>query len=416
MGANEQIKNVGILGGGQLGCMLADAALALGLEPRIYAEASSPAASIFADRTVTGSMSDESALRDFFSQVRVVAFENEFLDCDLLERAARGLSLRFSPSLDSIRRLQDKLEQKKLLVELGLPTADYDAILPDQRGTRARDAIDRAYQRFEGQVVFKWSRMGYDGKGVCLAREGATGRAEALAFCEPSLERGVAVYAERKIAFRRELAIIACRSITGEFKAYPLVTSRQERGICKLVLGPATQLGAPAALESQAREAARRLAESMKLEGSFALELFETPEGKLAINEIAPRVHNSGHYSQDACPASQFENHWRALLGMPFGETRASGGFGMLNLLGPEGIALRLPQRRTELPFPPVPEPIRLHWYAKAEVRPWRKVGHLNAVCADASELKELEAKLDKYQQSWVDRLHELQDHRSPSK
>lgn len=409
MNSKGLTKLVGILGGGQLGCMLADAALALGLEPMIFAEASSPAASLFTHQIVTGAMSDESALRSFFKNVRVVAFENEFLDCDLLQRAAQGLELRFSPGLDAIRNLQDKLQQKNILAELKLPTADFEAILPGQSDEQVRSAVDQAFERFKGQVVFKWSRMGYDGKGVCLAQDTPSGRQAAFDFCQQSLARGVAVYAERKIAFRRELAIIGCRSVTGQFAAYPLVTSQQERGICKLVLGPATALGAPPALEAQAREAARKLADAMSLEGSFALELFETPEGTLAINEIAPRVHNSGHYTQDACPASQFENHWRAVLGLPFGDTRASASFGMLNLLGPEGVELRLPQRRTELPFPAVPAPLKLHWYAKAEVRPWRKVGHLNVASRQAGDLPELERRLELYHAGWIARLKELQ-------
>lgn len=408
---NEQPQLVGILGGGQLGCMLADAALALGLEPRIFAEASSPAAHLFADRTLTGAVSDASALRAFFEKVRVVAFENEFLDCDHLARVAQGLPLRFSPGLDAIRRLQDKLEQKNILAELKLPTAEFIAIQP---GEDASAAVQNAFERFDGQVVFKWSRMGYDGKGVCLAKDTPSGRTQALAFCEQSLDRGVAVYAERKIAFRRELAIVGCRSVGGEFDAYPLVLSRQEHGICKLVLGPATALGAPAALEAQARAAAQKLAESMKLEGSFALELFETPEGELAINEIAPRVHNSGHYTQDACATSQFENHWRALMGLPLGDTRTSACFGMLNLLGPEGVALKLPERRTELPFPPAPETLKLHWYAKSEVRPWRKVGHLNTTEGEAAAVSRLEERLEQYHSSWIDRLKELQHKRSP--
>ena len=279
-------------------------------------------------------------------------------------------------------------------------------------------AVESAYSRFGGQVVFKWSRMGYDGKGVCLAEDSPQGRIQAVEFCKSSLKRGVPVYAERKIPFKRELAIIGCRGHRGDFATYPLVLSEQQHGICRQVLGPATQLGASPALESQAREAARKIAESMKLEGSFALELFETSEGSLSINEIAPRVHNSGHYTQDACPASQFENHWRGVLGLPLGETRAAAAFGMLNLLGPEGVVLSLPRRRTQLPFPPVPAPLVLHWYAKAEVRPWRKVGHLNAALnashgPGAAGLPDFAT----YQTSWANQLALLQTQalRSPS-
>jgi 5-(carboxyamino)imidazole ribonucleotide synthase len=406
--SGSNTKDVGILGGGQLGCMLADAALALGLEPRLFAEAGSPAAALYPGRTTIGSVSDAQALRGFFAQVRIIAFENEFLDCSLLEHAAKGLSLRFGPGLNAIRELQDKLRQKEILTRLGLPTAEYLALQP---AGDAQAFVREAFERLQGEAVFKWSRLGYDGKGVLLASSSEAGRREALEFCERSLSRDIAVYAERKIAFRRELAVVACRSIRGKFAAYPLVISEQERGICKRVFGPARALGVSTELETEAQECARRLAEAMGLEGAFALELFETPEGKLSINEIAPRVHNTGHYSQDACPSSQFENHWRALLGLELGDTRVRDAcFGMLNLLGPEEIALSVPQRRDHLPFPEAPAPLVLHWYAKGEVRPRRKVGHLNGVVPGAGQIPELSRLFEDYQTRWTEKLRELQE------
>jgi 5-(carboxyamino)imidazole ribonucleotide synthase len=413
MSQNRLDQRIGILGGGQLGCMLADAAISLGLHPAIYAESSSPAAALFAEQVSLGEMRDTARLREFLTNQDVVVFENEFLDCTLLEEAARGSHVRFAPGLSAIRRLQDKLSQKKLLEELGLPSAPFTEILP---GQEARAAVDAAYGRFGGQVVFKWSRMGYDGKGVCLARDTAEGRLEAERFCRESLDRRVPVYAERKIAFRRELAIIACRDgHDGALSCYPLVISEQERGICRRVLGPATALGVSPGLEAEAVAAARRLGEAVRLEGAFALELFETEDGRLSINEIAPRVHNSGHYSQDACRASQFENHWRAVLGLGLRAPDPAPAFGMLNLLGPERVAVALPRRREELPFAPAPAPLKLHWYAKAEIRPWRKVGHVNAVADDPNRLPELERSLQNYHSAWAQSLPRLPSQRSPS-
>jgi 5-(carboxyamino)imidazole ribonucleotide synthase len=397
----------GILGGGQLGCMLADAALALGLELKIYAEAGSPAGALFPGRVTIGSLKDEKTLRSFFTPLSVVVFENEFLDCDLLERAARGLALRFAPGLPAIRELQDKLRQKEIFSELKLPSAEFLPIHPQED---AAAAVEKAYKQLQGNVVFKWSRMGYDGKGVCLSDDSPAGRQEALAFCQVSLARGVPVYAERKIAFRQELAIIGCRQVTpARFTAYPLVLSEQVNGICKRVLGPATALGVHPKLQTQAVEAARKLAQGMNLEGAFAIELFVTDQGELSINEIAPRVHNSGHYTQDACETSQFENHWRAVLGMELGATSTTAAFGMLNLLGPEDVSVSLPQSRTDLPFAAPPAPLKLHWYAKSQVRPWRKVGHVNGTLLDPGRIESLQEEFSRYETLWATQLSEIQ-------
>jgi 5-(carboxyamino)imidazole ribonucleotide synthase len=413
---------VAILGGGQLGCMLMDAALELGLSPVLYAEAGTPAHALYPGRTVEGALKgdgSEHSLRAFFSSALgdqagrtgthlPVAFENEFLDCDLLERAARGTPAVFGPSLAAIRELQDKLLQKDWMTRLQLPTSPYLKMIPGQIEEGVTAAVDRAYAELSGAPVFKWSRLGYDGKGVLLARDTTEGRRIAREFCESSLARGVAVYAEARIAFRRELAVIGVRGERGDFTAYPLVVSEQEEGICKKVLGPASALGVPAALEIQAREYARRLAEALNLTGTFAIELFETPEGRLAINEVAPRVHNSGHYTQDACAVSQFHNHWRALLGMALGDPTPTGAFGMLNLLGPEGIDVSVSARRQGLPFPSPPHPLKLHWYAKTKVCARRKVGHVNASVADAGLLPAVEKQFVEYETLWRESLQRL--------
>lgn len=418
---------VGILGGGQLGCMLADAALALGLSPFILAPLDSPAAAIFPDRLIPWAASnapeDDRALADLFARAKDIAFENEFLDCDQLERVAsravpeRGV--RFHPPLRAIRELQDKLRQKEILVDLGIPTAPFRRIEP---GADTGMAVEGALAAYEGNAVFKWSRLGYDGKGVRLASDTPEGRDAATAFCRESLARDVPAYAEQKVDFRRELAIIACRSEAGEFDAYPLVVSEQENGICKRVLGPATALGVPARIEREARTHAQRLAEAMGLTGVFALELFETVEGELLVNEIAPRVHNSGHYTQDACRTSQFENHWRAILGpalgLCMGNTVPIGAFGMLNLLGPDSLDIEMPRSRSALPFASPGAPLRLHWYGKASVRPRRKVGHVNGVAPSAGHLPVIERELARYEAIWRASLKELppSPHRPASK
>jgi 5-(carboxyamino)imidazole ribonucleotide synthase len=416
-GDSTTAGKVGILGGGQLGCMLADAALALGLDPILFAEAASPAAALFPSRTCIGRIAEANALQAFLSQARVVVFENEFVDCDALERAAAGLAIRFAPSLNVIRELQDKLSQKELLTRLGLPTSPFCSIQPGAGEAGLAQWVEDAFQAFKGEVVFKWSRLGYDGKGVCLADNSATGQKDAFEFCRAALARSIAVYAERKVAFKRELAVVVSRSrgnLAQSFVAYPLVVSEQERGICKRVLGPAVALGAGADLESQAQSAARALGDELEIEGTFALELFESAQGELLINEIAPRVHNTGHYSQDGCQVSQFENHWRAVLDQPV-NPEPSAAFGMLNLLGPDDVTLTLPLGQNSLPFSLSTPSVKLHWYAKSEIRPGRKVGHLNATAPSSNQLPRLIEALDRCHTEWVVELKKLQKKGTPA-
>ena len=168
----------------------------------------------------------------------------------------------------------------------------------------------------------------------------ATQLPQIMEFCGHAIDRGLSLFAESLVPFKQELAIIGCRSITGEFMSYPLVLSEQRNGICWDVTGPATALGVDPSLAAQAAVFARAVAEAAQIVGCFALEFFETADGKLWVNEMAPRVHNSGHYTQDACATSQFENHWRAVLGLPLGAADARPAFVMGNLLGPEGLEL----------------------------------------------------------------------------
>jgi 5-(carboxyamino)imidazole ribonucleotide synthase len=385
---------VGILGDGQLSRMLAEAALKLGLEPVVYAQSEASPALRVCKQSVIGALDDRAKLKEFLARVQVVAFENEFVDTELLRQAALGAPARFVPELQTIARLQDKLGQKEALVELGIPTPRFVKIEGD-----AEAAIREALDLFEGRCVLKWSRLGYDGKGVHFADESTV--PAATAFASDAFSRGHEVYAEQRVAFRRELAIVGVLSTTGEFASFPLVVTEQEGGVCKRVHGPATAVGVDRGLDGMARHHAKRIAEATRLQGAFAIELFETGAGELLVNEIAPRVHNSGHYTLDACACSQFENHWRALLGMPLGPTEATEAFAMRNLLGPPGVKIAGAT-------PPMPLPasgIRLHWYDKQEIRPGRKVGHLNATADSPSRLKGLIAALDECAAAWEKRL-----------
>lgn len=382
----ERAAAVGILGGGQLAQMLVESSARLGLGKVTILEASADCPAAAAGGRVVTSPAE------LFAAARTVLFENEFVDCDGLAREGRGAS--FVPGLEVIRKLQDKLSQKCVLHELGIASAPFE---------RAGEKDERHWlewllkERFPSGFALKWARQGYDGKGVCILKPDEPGAiARAAAFCARARERGVEVFAEERVSFRRELAIVACRS-SAEFVAYPLVESSQENGICLWVSGPLAP--ASAELSREAVELARRLGEGTGIVGAYALEFFETWEGQLLVNEIAPRVHNTGHYTQDAADTSQFENHLRAALGLPLGSTRTAPAFAMVNLLGPAGLELELdPQWKPE-----AGEGLFVHWYGKKAVRPGRKLGHVNARADvdDPTAVRELLKRLDAWHSRW---------------
>jgi 5-(carboxyamino)imidazole ribonucleotide synthase len=396
-------QHVGIIGGGQLALMLADAALRMGLKPMILVENSfSPAALAHRD-IVCGASDDVAALDCFFSQASEVIFENEFVNCELLQKVGAKWGAQFLPRLEVISECQDKLNQKRLFQKLKLPSSEF-IVLDDLQNPLSQ--LTEALNRWEWRGVLKWSRMGYDGKGVFLINNtNSKDRAEtlknAIQFCQEAKKKGSQVYLERFVPFKRELAMIGVQSTLGEFVAYPLVISEQENGICSRVYGPAVSLGVDPQNEVLAAQFAKRLAQSIGLVGSFGIELFELEDGSLLVNEIAPRVHNSGHYSQNACSTDQFENHWRAVLGMPLGITQCRPAFAMVNLLGPDIPTFTANQEHIPSPGPHS----HVHWYGKREIRALRKLGHLNGTVTAVEKIPDLLQELEKSRAQWVSQL-----------
>ncbi len=405
---------IGILGGGQLARMLALAAQAMGFEVLVLAGSAQDPAAQVSREAVFGSWKDADVLARFLAQCSVVLFENEFIGTEELKVAtARCMTPppRFCPDLDAIREVQNKLRQKRLLERLGIPTSPFEAWVdhPESSDSKILEWIKRVRLKLGGALVLKWAELGYDGKGTWISPDAWTRSAEerAVSFIRSAMLKGVEVFAERKVGFRKELAIIGCHSVGGEFRAYPLVVTQQEEGICRRTFGPASAYGVPEQLEKQARESARRIAEALPLHGTFAIEFFETGEGELWVNELAPRVHNSGHATQNACATDQFENHIRGALGLALGETRAfCGAFGMLNFLGPDlpvaegtGTPARV---SVPIPFPPLTAWAQLHWYGKAELRAGRKMGHWNLTADSAAELDLRMKTLETLELNWV--------------
>jgi 5-(carboxyamino)imidazole ribonucleotide synthase len=355
-------------------------------------------------RPFLGSLNNAADLGRYLANLDLVIFENEFVRTDVLAEAAgeRGAGL-FCPSLTTLEGVRDKTRQKETLQELKIPTAPFVRYSGGDIRAWLRDAT--AAWKNEGMI--KWGEHGYDGKGV-LPYRGNPEDAQVMKFCAGARQRGVSLYVEAKVAFRRELALVACYSVTGEFRAYPLVLSEQAKGVCVWVMGPATALSEPGSLppvaEAQAKKAeeyAEKIARARKLYGCFAIEFFETPGGELWVNELAPRVHNTGHYTQDAAATSQFENHWRAVLGLPLGSTETAPGFVMRNLLGPPGVN----RSRDRMILPTPAAKTFLHWYDKKEIRPGRKIGHLNGRADSANEIAALRATLEKSHDTWVNQV-----------
>jgi 5-(carboxyamino)imidazole ribonucleotide synthase len=287
-----------------------------------------------------------------------------------------------------MQQFASKRQQKILLDELKLPTARFEIFKDADRNIASW--FQTLAPAFPNGYVLKWGEGGYDGKGVL--RSDRADNATQIKFCNEALAKKATVYAEELIPFKRELAIVGVHSRNGDFLTYPLVFSEQDRGICSLVSGPAD---VDTALEHTAQKLTQTLAKRAGLIGSFALELFETINGALIINEIAPRVHNSGHYSQDACSISQFENHWLALLGLPPQEPVVAAAFVMVNILGREDNAVGVD-------FPQIPTGFRLHWYGKELGKPRRKLGHLNGWSNAPADRGRLEECAVAWKQSWL--------------
>ena len=342
---------VGIIGGGQLGRMSAMAAARLGYRCHILTpEPDSPAAQVSAACTL-GSYEDPAALRHFAEAADVITFEFENVSAAGLELLASLRPVHPAPSV--LRISQDRVLEKGFLADAGVPTAPWRAVetLPDLHA--AVDALGLP-------AVLKTTRLGYDGKGqaVLRAREDVE-PAWATLNPKPLILEGFVNYA-------CEISVIVARGADGAGTVFDAMENRHRDGILDLTLAPARVAPGTAA---QAQRVAWRIADRMELVGLLAVEMFVDLSGRVLANEIAPRPHNSGHWTIDACPASQFELHVRAVAGLPLPPGRRHADAVMKNLVGPEEAALWPQVVATPGLIP--------HLYGKAEARPGRKMGHV---------------------------------------
>jgi 5-(carboxyamino)imidazole ribonucleotide synthase len=354
-----------MVGGGQLARMTHQAAIALGQTLRVLAASpDDPAARVTPD-VVIGAHTDLDALRKAAAGADALTFDHEHVPTELLEKlVADGVNVAPPPS--ALIHAQDKLVMRRRLEALGAPVPRFAEV------TEPAD-VDAFAARVDAPLVVKTVRGGYDGRGVTLARDVAEAREVAGRY----LADGAAVLVEEKVAMRRELAALAARSPFGQGAAWPVVQTVQRDGICVEVIAPAP--GLVAELGSAAGQLALRLADELGVVGVLAVELFETVDGRLVVNELAMRPHNSGHWSMDGARTSQFEQHLRAVLDYPLGDTAPIAPITvMANVLGAQQTPAMSMDERLHHLFGRLPE-ARVHLYGKGE-RPGRKIGHVNVL------------------------------------
>ena len=343
------MTTVGILGGGQLARMLALSGAPLGLRFLVLDATPDACAAQFAP-LLQADYRDQQALEEFARRVDVATFDFENVPAE----SARWLAERVPvfPSPRALSVAQDRLAEKSLFRELGIPVPEFAAI-------DSRDGLDQALAHIGAPSILKTRRLGYDGKGQFRIR---TADDAGSAWDALGAQAGtVGLILEAFVPFQRELSVLAARGRDGELRAWPLTENWHEDGILSASLAPAC---VDPALQAQALDAAAKVAQALDYVGVFALELF-LKDGVLLANEMAPRVHNSGHWTIEGAQTSQFQNHLRAVLGLPLGDTRPLGHSAMLNWIG-------------ELPSPlPVLADACGHWhdYGKSP-RAGRKVGH----------------------------------------
>src|SRR3989344_1770013 len=351
---------IGIVGGGQLGKMLTLAAKKMGFFVIVTDPTPNSPAGQVADRQIVGDYKDAKATRQLARLSDVITIEAEFVNDEVLQKiASSGKSVHPSPKTISI--IKDKLRQKEFLKKNKIPTAEFVSV-------QSADDVIKASKKFGYPMYLKAREDAYDGKGNHLLES------------EKDINVGFkklkvrSLYLEKFIPFVKEIAVMVARSITGEVKAYPVVETIHRDSICDTVI-------APAKISPIARKRAQALAEKtiklLKGAGVFGFEMFLTRDNKVLINEIAPRVHNSGHYTIEASVTSQFEQHIRAICGLPLGNTALTQkAVVMKNILGtkhgfdyPKGVEKALAIKN-----------VSIHIYGKHESRPQRKMGHITVM------------------------------------
>lgn len=358
------IKRIGVIGGGQLAWMMAGAAKKLGFDLIVQTPNQFDPAVAIATETILAPINDATATAKLSDRVDVITFENEFVDLDALAQLAQNACFR--PSLTSLQPLLDKYDQRCFLKTHDLPTPKFWT-------------LEALPQSISFPIVLKSRRFGYDGYGTFIIRDRSAWDDIVGKFsATPAI-------VEEFVPFERELAVMAARSTSGEMVVYPIVETQQENQVCHRVIAPAfvSEL-----VKREVDAIARSILENLQAVGIFGIELFLTGDDQVLVNEIAPRTHNSGHYTLDACATSQFEQQLRAVAGLPLGDSALTcAGAVMVNLLGYEHAQANYMEKRRKMAALPS---TFVHWYGKTESRLGRKLGHVTVLLsADSTGLRQ---------------------------
>ena len=365
----ESQKTIGIIGGGQLGRMLTLAALPLGFRVVVVNPTpDSPAAQVGAEEIIAD-LYDAKALQQLAATSDFITIEIEHLDVQELQNIER-LGKPVNPSPEIIRIIQDKLFQKEFLDSAGIPVAPFVGI-ESEKDARA------ALKQFDGKMLIKTRLGAYDGRGNMVVESENDITKAFMQFA------GTPLYAEQFISFEKELAVMVARSMNDDIALYPLVQTIHERNICIEVLAPAP---VSSEIHKKALDIANSVAELLQGAGTFGIEMFLTKSGKILINEIAPRVHNSGHYTTEASRTSQFEQHIRAISGLPLGDTSmVVPAAVMINILGERDGPTILEGLSDALSIPET----SVHLYGKLPTKIDRKMGHITSTGKTIEEARE---------------------------
>jgi 5-(carboxyamino)imidazole ribonucleotide synthase len=370
--------SVGIIGGGQLAWMLALEAKPLGLDLIVQTPSpADPAVGVVGD-AIFAAIDDAAATAQLSDRTNVITFENEFIDLDALQQLSdRGVCFR--PGLHALRPLLDKYDQRQTFQDLGLPTPRFS--LPT--------TIEQITADYGFPLVLKARRYGYDGRGTFIVKTAA----ELAELWQGWNHTDLLI--EAFVPFERELAVMVARSVTGEVQVYPVVETQQVEQVCRRVFAPAP---IDFAIQTQVEQIATTLVTALDVVGIFGIELFLTADGQVWVNEIAPRTHNSGHYTLNACDVSQFSMQLRAVTGQALPRPRwTCAGAVMVNLLGFEtSRSGYLAQREAIAKIPGA----SVWWYGKPESRPGRKLGHVT-VCLTAETLDQGDAIAAQIEHLW---------------
>lgn len=358
---------IGMVGGGQLGRMFALEARRMGYRLVVLDPGDATPAAQFCDQHVQAPFEDVDACLRLARLSDVVTLEWE--NADVATLRAMGELVQIHPSPDVLEVAQHRVREKDAARRLGVLTAEYRAV-------RSRDELDAALREIGAPAILKTARMGYDGKGQAPIRSAD----EAGAAWDAVAAQGDDFILEARVPFRMEVSVICARNAWGQTACFPVAENEHRRGILHLTVAPAR---VPDEVAAEAVRVATALAEGLGVVGLLAVEMFVDGDGRILMNEIAPRPHNSGHHTWEACAVSQFEQQLRAVCGLPLGDPALLRPAAMVNLMGEDaGTGLGRPGAARALEVPGT----ALHLYGKAQARPGRKMGHLTALANTPDE------------------------------